>query len=658
MASSTACTPVCDFGFLPSETELFCMDGAFTPPIFSCIVEDPCIPPLNFQNAAPEGLCSGVVGAGAVESRSNCSAACAAGFLPTVPELFCIHGHFSPASFACLRGEPCPAPSSLSSSGNAVACVEGSLIPSGSTCETSCAIGFAPEVEELLCIDQSFAPTNFTCMPVDPCAAPAGIGNLSAEAPCVEGFLVQHGASCSPACAEGYAASVAALSCEYGMLSPTTFTCVGLPCLELPIVTNSLEAGVCGAGVTALAHGEVCSPACKYAYVPSEESLQCVRGFLSPPSFRCDGPVLCSVSMRVANAYTFGVCGIGVTEVMNGDVCTARCAQSFAPSTEFLNCTAGSFDPPFFTCDPLEDETACTPPVVANALNAGSCGPGVWEIEDGQECTPQCAPLHVPSEASLHCTGGLLSPANFTCIALSTAVARTRPTTTTAMPTILVLGNPLALSLAMPDEVEGGVERMGAPPPRRQQSVVKMSMDIMVPDPIAFATDPSSENAMAEAIAALFPGVQASNVAVVLVLEGTSRRLREVASVIVGTGARRLQDGGPDLRVRVEATIRVPSLSAANGLTEAIVGVNLNDLTAALGVALEAAGAVETEITIVTLTARAENLFQGSSGAGGGGHGGGLGVNTDDMDMWAGNSVRNAQRFPLVVFALVLAALG
>eukprot|EP00434_Breviolum_minutum_P028797 symbB.v1.2.025470.t1/scaffold2474.1/size78372/2 len=128
-------------------------------------------------------------------------------------------------------GQMCSAPMDVAYAMTS-SCLEGTLIESGASCTTSCQAGYSSSVQQLLCSQGMLTPQQFACAE-DSCIAP----NVShaAGSSCLEGDDLAPGGQCTTQCATGYTPSTAQLGCSRGRLSPSNFSCIESDC-EAPEV--------------------------------------------------------------------------------------------------------------------------------------------------------------------------------------------------------------------------------------------------------------------------------------------------------------------------------------------------------------------------------------------------------------------------------------
>lgn len=93
-------------------------------------------------------------------------------------------------------------------------------------------------------------------------------------------------------------------------------------------------------------HTARCSPACVQGFTPTEASLACHGGVLTPPTFRCL-PSVCRAPWGIVDAQPVP-CQEGL-EIASGSQCTAQCEAGYAPTAN-LTCLAGALSPTAFEC--------------------------------------------------------------------------------------------------------------------------------------------------------------------------------------------------------------------------------------------------------------------------------------------------------------------
>jgi len=165
----------------------------------------------------------------------------------------------------------------------------GASLAHGAQCWPQCPYGYTmPEGEQLLeCLSGGIlTPSTFSCAGI-PCKVPRGV--LFAEpAPCMEqsNGVVPHNSNCTPKCVPGFTPTQPGLTCTTGALEPATFECEETKCVA-PEVANTGAAGPCTKG-SVIDSREVCTPNCAEGFYPSQVELECYRGALTPVSFTCD----------------------------------------------------------------------------------------------------------------------------------------------------------------------------------------------------------------------------------------------------------------------------------------------------------------------------------------------------------------------------------
>lgn len=301
------CTAVCAKGWVPSESFLACSFEEYSPPNFTCS-EAPC-PALS--NDPWKGVLNArtpTCKEGPLLNHSNlCTTECQPGYGPSIPSLQCLYGEFHPPAFECWAS-PCDMPVDIEHA-LSPPCAEGVRLPEGAMCTAKCAQGYKPHPPLLSCRLGEMVPMNFTCSPAQ-CAAPSGVANAipKPDALCYEGFTIEHETNCTTRCANGYYPSDELLSCEFGVLTPSTFVCLPLPC-EVPNgISNSLEQP-CEEG--SLPHGGSCTAQCYPGYIASVARLDCNLGQLTPSTFECLSAMTalaspCTSPTNVANHATIG----------------------------------------------------------------------------------------------------------------------------------------------------------------------------------------------------------------------------------------------------------------------------------------------------------------------------------------------------------------
>lgn len=348
----------------------------------------------------------------------TCSLECNSGYRPSSESLQCRTDRFapnetrwSPKNVTC-EGLPCNAPRNIAN-GGAPTCLEGGDIAHGTGCKASCQTGFIPSSAVLNCNFGVLDPPTFFCEPLSCGLEGVKIDFQHPRGPCEEGDLVQHGSQCHARCQEGYEPSVRTLTCELGVFKPATFTCVEAKC-SIPLAIAHAAPMPCAEFWTAhrsggIPHGQNCTAACKSGYVPSDATLTCTYGVLTPPTFQCvhDGCVVPSDIRHAAER----VCKEG-TEIQHNETCTPQCREGYVSTVQTLSCHSGKFYPEDFYCL----EAPCDMPVAEHA-NQAPCrnAPHAQAIESGRFCTPHCLNGWTPTVNSMSCSKGVFDPPAFRC---------------------------------------------------------------------------------------------------------------------------------------------------------------------------------------------------------------------------------------------------
>jgi len=197
------------------------------------------------------------------------------------------------------------------------------------------------------------------------CHAPQHVA-YAATVSCAEGAQIESGAVCSAACQPGYVASTATLQCDRGQLAPSQFACAEESCAAPWNV--SFSAQPCLEGST-LAPGGICTTQCESGYTPSESTLSCSRGRLTPSAFLCAESACPSPDVMHAISPSCS----GLASVKSRETCIPQCQDGYAASEELLYCNRGRLDPEVFVCEPgFPVDVGVVIASVPSALLAGS----------------------------------------------------------------------------------------------------------------------------------------------------------------------------------------------------------------------------------------------------------------------------------------------
>eukprot|EP00929_Paragymnodinium_shiwhaense_P086045 TRINITY_DN46521_c0_g1_i1.p1 TRINITY_DN46521_c0_g1~~TRINITY_DN46521_c0_g1_i1.p1 ORF type:complete len:1325 (-),score=185.27 TRINITY_DN46521_c0_g1_i1:608-4582(-) len=411
IAAQSSCTTQCAEHYTPATSTLSCARGELMPSTFVCN-ENGCPVPSDVAFAKDPPCAEGTF----IEAKKNCTAQCQDGYYPSVaPDPFsdgllpCRRASLIPATFECLE-LPCLAPFDIAGAMDP-SCKEGNLIPSGGVCSPVCQENWGSDSLGLKCDRGVLAPSTYTCV-YGRCSVPVGIENVPLEGACVGATdFIDHQMNCTTQCAKGYYPSVKTLACSDATLVPASFECLEMPCQPPTGINNS------NISMEPVPSGSFLNVTCEEGYFSPVAALECDRGVLTPPTFKC-GPMPCIPPSDITNAAE-KPCEEHPTRILDGERCTPQCADGFAAVIEggmkFLECSLGILHPPRFQCL----RVPCYAPDVAFSASP-SCHEG-GELQHGGTCTAKCrsgyTPRFVDNEGKvspddpviLHCARGVLS---------------------------------------------------------------------------------------------------------------------------------------------------------------------------------------------------------------------------------------------------------
>ena len=316
-----------------------------------------------------------------------------------------------------------------------------------------CGFAAAKDISGLLfCYNGQYSPPTFTCAGIS-CAVPLGIpfgGETEGPYNCEENWTeVPHGSVCTPKCQQGFTPDASNLPwdpvlrkvylpCVAGVLSPSTFTCLGSPCPIPPAghrpgeIPNANQERPCSLKLNLpeplIPHEGFCDPLCVSGYHPNVSLIPCFAGKLNTLweclGDPCPAPELIQFSANVT-------CKEG-PEVPHDGTCTPNCSPGYTATESGLNCLAGALIPPRFECFAMN----CTAhhwlpgaPIPLPGYNktvaySGAANEPVIEwippepqtceqgasISSGAICTVQCQPGYLPDIPALHCHTGTFNP--------------------------------------------------------------------------------------------------------------------------------------------------------------------------------------------------------------------------------------------------------
>lgn len=162
ISSEANCTPQCAIDHAPIPANILCVDGAFVTGHYDCHPTAlPCtvLPSQSTNTEAVEACGPGVA---QVPSGFNCIPQCIAPLVPNPPSILCTNGTLAGTTYSCV--EPtCAAPVGVANAAAPSACTEGSSVPNSQACTAACAAGFTPSVQSLACTVTTLYPATFAC---------------------------------------------------------------------------------------------------------------------------------------------------------------------------------------------------------------------------------------------------------------------------------------------------------------------------------------------------------------------------------------------------------------------------------------------------------------------------------------------------------------
>jgi hypothetical protein len=252
-------------------------------------------------------------GVTAIASGSSCTTACAAGYTPSSGSVACTATVMD--AFTC-DPDSCDA-SAAPTEGTVGDCT--SSLASGSSCQPTCTTTGFTVSGTTDCLNGALT-TTATCEP-DACPVVGMSGTAGGlVSSCGTGVTeIVSGQSCGTACASDYTASAASVSCVAGTMAAFTCDRCDVPSSG---IANGAPTGYCGPDTPFIATASVCTTACEAGYTPSVSTVTCAAS--EPITFTCD-PDACTVPSYVYRGALTGVCGSGVTEIASGSDCTPAC---------------------------------------------------------------------------------------------------------------------------------------------------------------------------------------------------------------------------------------------------------------------------------------------------------------------------------------------
>lgn len=391
------CTPQCETGYQPSESSLLCVISVLVPSTFTCDPL-PCAAPVGIADAPSNAACEEGT---SIDHGTQCTTRCDAGFEPSAQSLECNFGVLHPSDFTCAE-MPCAVPD-LGAASLSPPCAGASSIDAGVVCGVECLPGYSPTPAQITCSKGTLSTSSVTC---EPSACPISVTN-AADPPCTEGSAtVAHGGTCTPSCLPGYQASEQALQCGFGELVPSDFTCDIIKC-PVPVVDNALSPVCSGFDPSDTEFLGTCELQCEDGYDPSVGQIDCVDGVLQPSGTyqcvprSCAAPALDTIQNPATRACAEG------DIIASGGTCTPECPAvdgvGYIPTEGSLACLLGVLTPSTYDCFEGHCDVHLN---VTHAAQPPCLGISVGPLTAGEVCTAQCEANFKPTTPSLTCTFG------------------------------------------------------------------------------------------------------------------------------------------------------------------------------------------------------------------------------------------------------------
>jgi len=415
------CHMQCQGLWKPVPTSLSCSLGVFSPSILRC-EGDPCPPPDGIDKALSQPCAD--IGDDNITHGNSCRGQCEAGYEAIPSSLACNFGTLQPSAFECLE-KGCSAPIGVQNA-KSVACAQGTSVRHGQNCTAQCLVGFAPSVKNLTC-SKGILPT-FTCTPVNTDITLSVQLRVSDTSVFTE-VAVSVAVKVRQALVKGIANSLTNVKLEWVFIlrvyaatsSPSQGNSRRLSGnilvdfkIEVPhasiasgaVTQNNLQQSV-QVSTTRTDMMRSINTQLTERSIPSEvlstelKSVQSVE--VNSQQTGCTAP------FNIAHS-TPQRCAEGAS-ISHGGTCTPSCESGYYADPTALSCSSGQLQPSDFTCKRRDCDT---PTGVAHS-GPRLCLEGTT-IPHLSTCTVVCASGYSPSNKSLNCSLGTLSPASTTCV--------------------------------------------------------------------------------------------------------------------------------------------------------------------------------------------------------------------------------------------------
>jgi len=412
------CSVQCQGLWKPVPTSLSCSLGVFSPSNVSC-EGDPCPVPDGIENALNQPCADiGDDNITNIKHGDSCRGQCETGYEASPASLSCNFGTLQPSTFNCSE-KGCSAPTGVQNA-KSVACYQGTSFLHGQTCTVQCVTGYVPSVVNLTCSKGTLHPSTFTCIAVNTHISSSV--ELTVSDPSV--FTTTDTAQSvkvRQALWQGIANALTDVKIEWVFI------------LRVYTATNSsqgtnsrrLSGNVMVDFKIEIPHASIASGG-----VTSASIQQSVRASITEPKMRRSintqlternlpsevwstelksvqsvevDTTSCIAPLNIAHA-TAQRCAQGAT-ISDGAWCRASCESGYYAQPEWLGCTNGHLLPTEFTCK----RSTCSAPTGV------LCQEGTV-ISHRSACTVVCPSDYSPSNKSLSCSLGTLSPASSECI--------------------------------------------------------------------------------------------------------------------------------------------------------------------------------------------------------------------------------------------------
>jgi hypothetical protein len=320
VASGTTCELTCASGYTKTGTDPVCYLGAIVN-----LVPNDCVPADCAPLSGP-GLVSDCATA---PLGSSCTVSCDPGYTGGTRSAFCLGTGVGTAAWSdtgSCAPNPCGPPPAPPVGGSYFGC--DGAVPSGTTCELTCASGYTKAGTDPQCVLGAFTGTGANDCVAATCAPLSGTG-ISSDC-----GSATTGSTCTASCSPGYTGGERTVSCVGTGIGTSAWqdpgSCAANACVAAPTAPTGGSYPGCAAGP--IPSGTTCALTCADGYTKTGTDPQCTLGTLTGTGMNGCVPATC---LPFSNPFD----GVSCDAAPTGTTCTVTCEPGYVKLGDDPVCT-------------------------------------------------------------------------------------------------------------------------------------------------------------------------------------------------------------------------------------------------------------------------------------------------------------------------------